>query len=58
MSGFSLINRNLLMFQRPDFCWKKKNKPYISWLLPRLFGAAAQSNLRIALVPEDVILSF
>ena len=45
------------MFQRPDFCWKKKKQTLYILAPSRLFGAAAQSNLRIALVPEDVILS-
>ena len=43
MSGFSLINSNLLMYQLPRFCFKT---PCTSWFLPCLSGAVPQGCLR------------
>ena len=44
------FNRNLLMFQLPDFCCKS----YVSWLFPYLFGAVSQSHLRSDLLRKSV----
>ena len=46
MSGFSLMNSNLLMFQLLSLVAKNS---HISWLLLYLFGAVSQSYLRVCL---------
>ena len=54
MSGFSLINSNLLLFWPPGFCCKNS---YISWLFPHLFGAVSQSYRRdchLGLSPQQI----
>ena len=42
----ALTNVNLLMSRLPGLCRKS---PYLSWLLPHLFGAVPPSDLRVCL---------
>ena len=54
MSGFTLVNSNLLMFQLPGFCCKNS---HIAWLLPYLFRMVPQRCLKgwlLGLSPQFV----